>query len=86
MTLTPSYDPTPLAPKVLIHDLDGNLQYTYEAAQIAASPTQNFYLRALSLHLGKDDDFGNASLVIDDPSAALVDTTNTRREIGRAHV
>lgn len=79
MTITPSYDPTPLAPKVLIHDLDGNLQYTYEATQIAASPTQDFYLRGLSIHLGKDDDFGNASLVIDDPNASLVDTTNTRR-------
>ena len=79
MTLTPNYDPTPLAPKVLIHDLDGNLQYTYEASQIAASPTQDFYLRALSIHLGKDDDFGNATLVIDDPSNTLTDTTNTRR-------
>lgn len=79
MTLTTGYDPTPLAPKVLIHDLDGNLQYTYEASQIAASPTQDFYLRGLSLHLGKDDDYGNASLIIDDPNASLVDTTNTRR-------
>lgn len=79
MTLTNGYDPTPLAPKILIHDLDGNLQYTYEASQITASPTQDFYLRALSVHIGKDDDFGNASLVIDDPNASLVDTGNTRR-------
>ena len=75
MTITPSYNANPLAPKVLIYDLDDVLQYTYESSQIAASPTQNFNLRSLSLHLGINDDYGNASLIIDDPSALLVDTT-----------
>ena len=75
MAITPSYDPSHLAPKILIHDLDGTLKYTYEAEQIAASPTQDFQLRALKLHLGINDDIGNSVLLIEDPNNALTETT-----------
>ena len=51
-----------LFPKILIHDLDGTLKYTYETSQIATSPTQDFKLQGMNIHLGINDDYGNAVL------------------------
>ena len=74
MALPSGYDQSPLSPKVLIHDLAGALKYTYETSATSGSPTQDFNLRGLSVHLGLNDDYGNAVLLIDDPSNTLIDT------------
>ncbi len=74
MALPSGYDQSPLSPKVLIYNLDNVLQYTYETSAVASSPTQDFNLRGLSIHMGLNDDYGNAVLLIDDPSNTLIDT------------
>ena len=72
-----------LFPKVLIHDLDGTLQYTYETSQIATSPTQDFNLLGMNIHLGINDDYGNAVLEIEDNSNDLIETANKSSKIKR---
>ena len=72
-----------LFPKVLIHDLDGTLQYTYETSQIATTPTQDFNLTGMNIHLGINDDYGNAVLDIEDNTNALIETKNKSSKIKR---
>ena len=72
-----------LFPKILIHDLDDTLQYTYETSQIASTPTQDFNLSGLSIHLGINDDYGNAVLEIEDNDNALIESTNKSSKIKR---
>jgi hypothetical protein len=72
-----------LFPKVLIHDLDGSLQYTYETSQVASSPTQDFNLSGMNIHLGINDDYGNAVLDIEDNTNTLIETTNKSCKIKR---
>ena len=74
MVLPTGYDPSQLAPRLLVHDVAGTLQYTYEAKQIAASPVQNFKLSTISLHLSVNDDFGYLDFLIEDPDNQLTDT------------
>lgn len=85
MTLTPDYNPNPLHPKVIITNLSGGAAYTYESKQLNSTPTQDFRLQALKLHLGTDDDFGYLQLVIHDHSNSLTDLTDSDRPgvIGR---
>lgn len=78
MTLPTGFNTNGLSPKVLIYNLAETLQYTYESAQLSGAPVQNFKLRALSLHIGKDDDYGNAVLLIDDPNNELTDETTRK--------
>lgn len=73
MTFPTGFNAGTLSPKVLIYNLAETLQYTYESSQIATSPTQDFNLRALSLHIGSNDDYGNAVLIIDDPNNEFTD-------------
>jgi hypothetical protein len=83
--LTPNYNPNPLHPRIVITNLTGGAAYTFESAQLSATPTQDFKLEALNLHLGIDDDFGFLQLVIHDHSNALTDLTDSDRPgvIGR---
>ena len=62
--ITPNYDPSGLSPKILIHDLSGTLQYTYESDQIAITPTKDFKVESVKLHLGINDDYGNLVITI----------------------
>ena len=72
-----------LFPKILIHDLDGTLRYTYEASQIATTPTQDFTLTGLAVHLGTNDDYGNAVFEITDNDNSLIETANKSSKIKR---
>ena len=86
MTILPSgYNPNPLHPRIIITNLSGGAAYTFESAQLLTTPTQDFKLEALRLHLGTDDDFGYLQLVIHDHDNALTDLTNNKRpgSIGR---
>ena len=84
-SLTPNYNPNPLHPRIVITNLTGGSAYTFESAQLSATPTQDFKLEALNLHLGIDDDFGFLQLVIHDHDNTLTDLTDTDRPgvIGR---
>ena len=84
-SLTPNYNPNPLHPRIIITNLTGGSAYTFESAQLSATPTQDFKLEALNLHLGIDDDFGFLQLVIHDHDNTLTDLTDTDRPgvIGR---
>ena len=75
MTITPNYDPRELSPKVVITDYNGATQYTYESDTIAASPTKDFNLTDLTINIGGNGEYGNATLVIDDYQKLLTDTT-----------
>ena len=84
-SLTPNYNPNQLNPRIVITNLTGGSAYTFESAQLSATPTQDFKLEALNLHLGIDDDFGFLQLVIHDHDNTLTDLTDNDRPgvIGR---
>lgn len=80
MANTPiGYDPTGLSPKIEILDENDVVQYTFESAQIAASPTEDFLLEEWNLHRGVNTDHGNCVITIDDPNKDLLDLTEARR-------
>jgi hypothetical protein len=79
--MNPNYIASNLFPKILIHNLDGTLKYTYETSQIATSPTQDFNLNGIHIHLGINDDYGNATLEIEDNSNQLIETNNKKSKI-----
>jgi hypothetical protein len=83
--LTPNYDPTPLHPRIVITNQTGASAYTFESEKLNSTPTQDFKLEALNLHLGTDDDYGYMQLVIHDHDNALTDLTDDKRPgvIGR---
>ncbi|MBI5697302.1 MAG: hypothetical protein HZC29_02135 [Thaumarchaeota archaeon] len=84
MSLVPSgYDPQPLYVTVKIKDANGTLKYTYESPQVKAggSEVQDFTLLSWKIHGGIGTDFGNATIVINDPSGLLYDTTNPDRPL-----
>lgn len=85
MTLTPNYNPNPLHPRIVITDLEGGPAYTFESEQLNPTPTQDFKLEALSMHVGVDGDFGFLRLLIHDHDNILTDLTNSKRPgvIGR---
>ena len=51
MTLTPSYNPNPLHPRIAITNTTGASAYNFVSKQLDASGTQDFKLHALNLHL-----------------------------------
>jgi len=79
LTITPGYNADPLNPEVYIYNLSDVLQYTFQTSATQASPTQDFQLRSYRVHSGLNDDYGSLTLLIDDPSNTLTDTTNIRR-------
>jgi len=83
--LTPNYNPNPLHPRIIITNQTGGQAYTFESAQLVSTPTQDFKLEALKLHLGTDDDYGYLQLVIHDHDNSLTDLTDNKRPgiIGR---
>lgn len=85
MTLTPNYNPNPLHPIIIITDQEGGPAYTFESKQLNPTPTQDFNLEALRMHVGVDDDFGYLQLLIHDHNNIFTDTTKDRRpgKIGR---
>lgn len=76
--LSDGYDPTPLAPQIIIYNYAGVEQYRYETSIVSATPTQDFQLAALKLHLGINDDYGYLQLLIHDNNNALTDITQLR--------
>jgi len=85
MTLTPNYNPNQLHPKIIITNQYGGQAYTFESEQLNSTPTQDFKLESLKLHIGMDDDFGYLQLVIHDHNNVLTDITSPKRSgvIGR---
>jgi hypothetical protein len=83
--LTPNYNPNALHPRLIITNQTGGQAYTFESAQLVTTPTQDFKLEAINLHLGTDDDFGYLQLVIHDHDNNLTDLTDDSRPgiIGR---
>jgi len=79
MTLTPSFDPTESAPEIFIYDYDGVLQYTYQTSKTQVSPTQDFRLTDLTLTSESNGSYGHATLLLEDNSGALIDTTLRRK-------
>jgi hypothetical protein len=79
MTLTPNYNPNQLNPRIIIKNNDGSTVYTFESEQLLASPTQDFKVEAMKLHLGIDEDFGYLQLVIHDHNNLLTDTSDSKR-------
>ena len=79
MTLTPSYNPNPLHPRIAITNSTGASAYNFVSKQLDVSGTQDFKLHALNLHLGVNDDFGSLILVIHDHNNTLTDLTNLSR-------
>ena len=86
MTILPTgYNPNELHPRVIITNLSGGAAYTYESVKLNATPTQDFKLQAMNLHLGIDNDFGTLQLLIHDHDNVFTDSSNTDRPgiIGR---
>jgi hypothetical protein len=83
--LTPSYNPNALHPRIIITNQTGGQAYTFESSELRTTPTQDFKLESLRLHLGTDDDYGLLQLVIHDHNNTLTDLTDTDRPgtIGR---
>ena len=79
MTLTPNFDPTESAPEVFIYDYDGALQYTYQTSKTQASPTQDFRLTDLTMSIESNGSYGHATLLLEDNTNALIDTTLRRK-------
>jgi len=75
LALPSGFDPNPLAPKILIHDTSGVLQYTYETSATNTSPTQDFELAGMTMHLGVNADYGTCVLLINDNNNTLTDTS-----------
>lgn len=69
------YDPLGLVPKIIIKNLAGAEQYTYESQQLDASPEQDFKLDSWHLHGGLGSDHGYVELVINDKDGVLTDDT-----------
>lgn len=85
MSITPGYNPNELHPRIIITNQTGGQAYTFESAKLVPTPTQDFKLEALKLHLGIGDDFGYLQLVIHDHDNLLTDLTDSSRPgvIGR---
>lgn len=81
MTMTPNFDPTESAPEVYIYNYDGQLQYTYQTNKTQSSPTQNFRLTDLSFTIESNGSYGHATLLLEDNSGILIDTTSRRRSL-----
>lgn len=68
----------PLAAKLVFSDLTETPQYTFESADIAAtpgSPIQDFNAESIIVHNGVNDDHGTVSIMISDPNKTLLDST-----------
>ena len=65
MSLPNNYDPTLLAPQIII-PRRGTELYRWEHPQISDSPRQDFNLENWALRSGINTDAGNASIVIPD--------------------
>jgi len=79
MTLTPNFNPTEAAPEVFIYDYDGTLQLTYQTSKTQASPTQDFRLTDLNMSIESNGSYGHATLLLEDNSGSLIDTTLRRK-------
>ena len=78
-SLTPGFDPTESAPEVYIYNNAGTLQYTYQTAKTQASPTQDFRLTDFTMTAEGNGTYGSATLLLEDNSGALLDTSARRR-------
>jgi hypothetical protein len=66
------YKTSGLRPKIVIKDLDGTTQFTYDSDSGA---TQDFTLEAWSLNGGINSSWGGFTFLIHDPNLDMVDTT-----------
>lgn len=72
MTFGSGYKGSGLRPKIIIKDLDGATQYTFDSDTGA---TQDFTLEAWGLSGGLNSNWGGFAFVIYDPNLNLIDTT-----------
>jgi hypothetical protein len=80
MPFPASYNADPLYPKILINDLTGTLQYEYDSPVLYPGGRRDFRLRNCKFTVAMGSNFGNATLLIDDFSNALTETSQgTRR-------
>ena len=70
MTLPANYDPTPLAPEIII-SRRGTELFRWQHPQISDEPRQDFNLENWALRSGINSDAGNASIVIPDHDLQL---------------
>jgi len=70
-----------LNPQIIIKDLLGATQYTWEHDAIDPSPTKDFDLAGWSIDGGVNTFHGLATITIDDRNQALLDTTDLGRPI-----
>jgi hypothetical protein len=78
-----NYIASNLFPSIIIRRLNDSIAYVYEAPQISSNPQQSFNLTGMNIHLGINDDYGNAVLEIEDNTNALIETTNKSCKIKR---
>jgi hypothetical protein len=74
MALLSGFDPTPLMPKLTIYNRAGTEIYSFTSTLLDATAARDFNLRALSGHIGLNDDTGSLSFIIDDVNESLVDS------------
>lgn len=76
-SLTPNYNPNPLAPKIIISDSSDVEQFRFEPKSNYPSPTQTLgKVTDLSLELGINDNFGKLDFTIDDHGQDLTDSSS----------
>lgn len=79
MTLNSTYSPLPLAPKVLIYDRLGNLDYTFEPRSLYPAGTRDFNLTGFDLKNGINDNYGSLVLTISDNDNTLINSNVSTR-------
>jgi len=76
MAIPAGWDPSPLAPQIIIKDLDGIEKFRFENANILPAGTRDFDLRAWAIETGVNANQGFAALRIQDNDANLLDATS----------
>ena len=79
MNMTPNFDPTESSPEIFIYDYSGSLQYTYQTSKTQANPTQDFRVTDLTFTIEDNGAYGHATIMIEDNSGNLLDTTLRRK-------
>lgn len=75
MAIPTGWDPSPLAPQIIIKDLAGVEKFRFESANILPAGTRDFALRAWAVDTGVNANQGFAALRIQDNDAILLDST-----------
>jgi len=77
--MTPNFDPTEAAPEVYIYNYDEDLQLQYQTSKTQTTPVQDFRLTDLSLTVEGNGAYSHATLLLEDNTGVLIDSTSRRR-------